>query len=143
MKFSSAAVTLAANYNLNLSEVDQFLFGVVYTIVNEDNLPEMKKCMESGEGIEAEVVKAVSEMESGKMEDIIKGAEDIIKVIQELPGVFAECKDVQGDLTKLSDWGQNILDNPEALVSNVLKHYKEIMADVTQMNSDLSAAKYE
>ena len=62
-------------------------------------------------------------------------------VVDEIPQDLADCKDIQGDISKVTDWikTRNLL----AIPGNVLKHYTKTVREVTQIQDAWANGNFE
>merc|ERR1719326_2695581 len=119
---AGAAVTFTVNENSAV----EFIEGLVEGIIDGDHLDEIHKCIQDGEGVADQVVKIIEEFSKGDEEDIIKGIEDTMALVKDLPNEVAECKEINGDVTKVVNKVQSIIDNPDQIEENILKNVIKI-----------------
>mmetsp|Transcript_36051 Transcript_36051/g.55362 ORF Transcript_36051/g.55362 Transcript_36051/m.55362 type:complete len:181 (-) Transcript_36051:59-601(-) len=136
---------LTAEVTFSVDDAAKFIGGLIYGLVQDDDLAEIQKCLTHGSDLEMEIMTAVSDFEKKDLQDIIAGIEEVGKIIQELPTDLQDCKDIQGDLTRIEAWAQ-IFKNPKQLVAtmtaNFVKNHKEIIANATAVASDWAAEDY-
>ena len=147
MLFRSVAATAASSsqlYSFDANAVQEFVAGVVDGLINKDDLPEIQKCMTNTKTVSTEVMAIANEIAKGDMADVIKGVTDAIKLIQELPADLKDCQNLQGDLTKIENWGKQFItpSGLEKVVQNVMSNWSTIQTDIGTINTDLSGAKY-
>ena len=66
MRFvQQAAAILATNYSMSLEGTEEFVAGLLYGMVQKDDLPEIQKCLTNAESLEAEITNAVSDLSKG------------------------------------------------------------------------------
>merc|ERR1719230_1178780 len=124
----------------DIQGVEEYLAGVIYGLIEKDDLPEMQKCLKNTETVAVEVKKIVNEMAKGDMQDIIQGVQDAMKLVQELPEDLTDCKDIQGDVTKIENWGKQFI-TPSGLthvVENIMANWSTIQGDIGTINTDMS-----
>merc|ERR1719231_1997279 len=106
---AGTAATSNQLYSMDITAVEEYLAGVIYGMIEKDDLPEMQKCLKNTETVAAEVKAIVNEVAKGDLADVIKGVQDAVKLIQELPTDLSDCKDIQGDVQKIKTWGDELL----------------------------------
>ena len=82
----------------------------------------------------------------GAIATILAGVEVVGTLLTELPTDLAECKDMQGDLTRISSWFTGLIKDPLALVqlvtTNIIKNFPKVTADITGISTDITKADY-
>ena len=146
MRFvQQAAAILATKYSMSLEGTEEFVAGLLYGMVQKDDLPQIQNCLTNAESLEVEITNAVSDISKGDFQDVLKAVQEIGQIIKELPTDLDECKDIQDDITKVEAWAA-VFANPvklaETLTKNLLANWKKVSADVTTVESDWNAAKY-
>ena len=130
---------------MSVVNVEEFLGGVIEGLINKDDLPELQKCLKNTTTVQVEVNQIVEELSKGDLTDVIKGIQDAITLIQELPTDLVDCKDIQGDVTKIQKWAEQVI-SPSGLtkiVENVMANWTAIQTDIGTINSDVQQSKYE
>lgn len=143
---SAAALTTQEKVDsMDITAVEKYLSGIIYGMIEKDDLPEMQKCLKNTEVVATEVKAIISEVSKGDMADIVKGVQDAIKLVQELPTDLSDCKNIQGDVTKITNWGKQFI-TPSGLthiVENVMANWSNIQTDIGTINTDIQGSKYE
>ena len=143
--FSTIALLMGSEYAMTIGDVEQFIAGLIFGLVQDDDLAEIQKCLKDGSGLGDEITEAIQDFEQKSMEGVIEGIEEIGKIIQELPADLGDCKNMQGDIDRIEAWAQ-IFKDPKQLAmtvaKNVMKNYKEIMADGTKTYSDWESSQF-
>ena len=132
-------------YHLGVVDVEQFVAGVINGLIQKDDLPEIQKCLANTETVTAEVNKIVNEMSVGSLTAIIQGIKDAAALIQELPTDLKDCENIQDDVTKITNWGSQVI-SPTGLAKifeNVMANWANIQSDIGNINSDLQNSQYE
>ena len=91
-------------YHMTVVNAEQFVAGVIEGLIQKDDLPELQKCLSNTETVQTEVTKIVNELSKGDLTDVIQGVKDAIALISELPEDLVDCKDIQDDVTKITNW---------------------------------------
>ena len=144
--YATALAPILANYyNMDLAGVEQFVAGVIYGLIQKDDLPEIQKCLKNGETLEVEITNAISDFSKGDLQDMIKAVQELGQIVQELPRDLDDCKSIQGDIEKIENWAK-IFTNPVALVmtltKNLLANWKDVQADVSKVTTDWNNEDY-
>ena len=147
MKFASVLVGLVSyEYQITVEGVEEFVGGLMYGLLQKDDLPEIKKCLQNEQTLETEIETAIADIEKKDFKDILAGIQEIGQIVQELPGDLSDCKNIQGDVDKIEAWAK-IFTEPSKLLpvlsKNVLANWKTITADVSKTDTDWKAADYK
>ena len=129
---------------MGLVDVEQFVGGVIYGLIEKNDIPQIQQCLKNTEDVKVEVNKIVNEMATGTFEAIMAGIKDLAALIQELPTDLKDCENIQDDMNKISNWGQKFI-TPTGLaklVENVMANWSTIQKDIGDINADISNSKY-
>ena len=58
---------------IDVKGVEEFVGGLMFGLINKDDLPEIQKCLSNAEGLETEITEAVQDFEKKDIGDVIKG----------------------------------------------------------------------
>merc|ERR1711907_738753 len=146
MRFVQAAASiLATNYTMNIEGTEEFVAGLLYGMIKKDDLPQIQKCLDNAESLEAEITNAVSDISKGDFQDVLKAVQEIGQIVKELPDDLDECKDIDDDVKKVEAWAA-IFKNPvkltETLTKNLLANWKKVSADITTTETDWNNKKF-
>ena len=146
MKFVQAtAAIIGTYYQMNIEGAEEFVAGVMYGLIQKDDLPEIQKCLANAEILEVEITGALSDFSKGDISDMIKAVQEFGVIIGQLPEDLNECKNIQDDITKIETWAK-IFANPVALVEtmtkNLLANWKIVSADISKVTADYNNAEY-
>ena len=146
MKFVQAvAPIIATYYKMDLEGAEEFVAGMIYGLIQKDDLPEIQKCLKNGETLEVEITNAISDFSKGDIQDMIKAVQEFGQIVEELPKDLDECKAIDGDIQKIENWAK-IFTNPVALVStltkNLLANWKDVQADIAKATADYNNSDY-
>ena len=146
MKFSSVIALVSTHYGSNIASVEEFVGGLMYGLLQKDDLPEIKLCLQNEQQLETEINTAIADFAKKDFKDILLGVEEIGKVVKELPTDLADCKNIQGDVDKITAWAK-IFTEPKKLLpvlsQNILANWKTISTDVVKTDTDFKAADYK
>lgn len=145
---SAAAYNAVVEQNIesmSLTAVEEFVGGAVYELIEKDDLPEIKKCLANTEVVTAEVKEILEEASKGDFQDVVKAVQGMIKLVQELPADLQDCQNIQGDVTKITNWVESFITPAglENVVKNVMSHWSEIQADVGKINTDIAQSQFK
>ena len=105
MRFVQAAASIIATYyQMDIQGAEEFIGGIIYGLIQKDDLPEIKTCLDNAENLEVEITNALSDFSKGDLQDMIKAVQEFGQIIQELPTDLENCKDIQGDIQKIETW---------------------------------------
>ena len=146
MKFVQAVAPIIASwYSMDIEGAEQFVAGMIYGLIQKDDLPEIEKCLKNGETLEMEITNAISDFSKGDIQDMIKAVQELGQIVKELPQDLDDCKSMDDDIKKIENWAK-IFENPVTLVStltkNLLANWKDVSADISKVTADYNAAKY-
>ena len=142
-KVLAAAAALISNYAaFTPADVEQFLGGFVFGLIQKDDLTQIEKCLNDASGLETEIEQAFGDFAKGDITDIIAGITLVGKILQELPTDLGDCQGMQGDIDRIEKWAA-IFSDPSALVkvvtTNVIKNFSAISKEITQTMSDVGS----
>lgn len=129
----------------DVSAAVQVVAGLMDGIIKVDDLNELEQCIQNAETLQAEIAVIVGKLQAGGFENYLEAAKAIGNLINQLPADMNQCKNIQGDLTKLEAFGK-LFENPTELVrtlaTNLFAHYSEIMGDVHTALNDWNSEQY-
>ena len=141
----AVAAYMATTYKMNIEGAEEMAAGLIEGLIGKDDLPELQKCLKNAESVEVELTNIIADLEKADLGDIIKAAQEIGQVIKELPADLQDCESIQGDVTKIENWGKQFA-NPvklaETLTKNLLANWKPVQADIAALTTDYDGAKY-
>merc|ERR1712046_438265 len=130
---------------MDIEGAEEMVAGLIQGLIQKDDLPDLQKCMKNAESLEVELTGVIADLEKGDLQDIIKAAQEVGQIIKEVPVDLADCKDIQGDLTKIENWGKQLA-NPvtlaESLTKNIIANWGPVQADIGALTKDYSASQY-
>ena len=139
---AAAAAYFVQKYTANLDNVELYLGGLIYGLIQEDDLQEIQKCLKDGTTLEKEFADAIYKYEKG---DIVDAILEFKGVLEDIPKEFAECKEMQGDITRIEKWGE-IFEDPQHLIQtltfNVAKNLFAITADIKTLKNDIDTGDF-
>ena len=144
---SSLAVLMVSEYYaISIQQAEEFVAGVLYGLIQKDDLEYIQSCLADADQVEKEVNEAITDFEKGDVSSIIAGIGVIGTLLSELPEDLKDCQDMQGDLTRISNWINGLIADPVALAEqiavNVIKNFTKITGDVNAVTSDITKADY-
>ena len=147
MKAPVAALALLAGYDkyMDASQIQEFIAGLVFGLVQKDDLKLIETCLKDGDTLTKEVTIALQDFAKKDLQDILAGVSEIGVVLQQLPQDLGDCTGMQPDIQRIENWAQ-IFKDPKLLIqtvtSNIIKNYKEITTDIASTYSDIQAQNF-
>ena len=77
--------------------------GIAYGFVNDNQLPEIKKCFTASKAVYPHLQNAVKDVIAGHTKDAIT---ELKALAAAMPGVIDTCKQIQDDEAALVKWGE-------------------------------------
>ena len=138
------AATAAYHTTIDLAGVEQFLAGLIDHLVMKQDLPELQKCLKDGDVVGKEVNEIVNDLMKGDIADVVKGVEEALKLVKELPVDLQDCKSIQGDVTKITSWISQFAtpSGIEHIFTNVMANWSGIQKDIGTIVSDVQTDKF-
>ena len=119
MKFLETLVSIVAtNYQMDAANLEEFLGGMLFGLINKDDLPEIQKCLNNTTSLEAEFTIVISDLGKGDLQSIIKGIQELGQIMKELPNDLKDCKIIEDDVTKVLNWAK-IFEHPAELLASL------------------------
>ena len=146
-KVIGAATAIAMQqYDMTPQDVGQFLGGLVWGLIQKDDLSKIQTCLNDCQDIQKDVTEAVNDFKKGDLQDIIAGIQLIGKVaLTELPHDLQDCKGMESDVQRIESWATQFL-HPGTMIpkiiQNVITHFQQIMGDVSKVDSDFTAHNF-
>ena len=144
---STLAVALVSDYMaINIQQAEEFIGGILFGLIQKDDLKAIEQCLTDGDQVEKEVNEAIQDFMKGDVASILAGVEVIGTLLTELPEDLKDCQDVQGDLTRITNWLSDLVADPvklaQLLATNVIKNFSKITADINDTSADIAKADY-
>ena len=141
-----AAVAFTKYAAFNVDDVEHFLAGLIEGLIQKDDFTKIQGCLKDAQKVDEEMTEAIADFSKGDVQDIIKGVQVIGQLLTELPQDLGDCKDMQGDIDRIEKWAA-IFKDPSALINtliaNVVKNFQGILADATDIPTEISADNYD
>ena len=129
-----------------VTQIEEFLGGLVYGLIQKDDLKEIESCMTDADQVEKEVMEALNDIMKGDIEDILAGVEVIGTLLTELPADFKDCQATQADFQRISNWLQAIVADPltfaKTVTVNLVKNFPKITDDISATSADIGKNDY-
>ena len=61
----AAATIIATKYEIDADGIEKFVSGMIFGLIQKDDLPEIQKCLANAESLEQEVTNAISDLSKG------------------------------------------------------------------------------
>merc|ERR1711937_232771 len=127
---------------IELEDAAKFAKGFVDEFSTLNGLHALKDCVSSFDTVEDQLQEIVNDFKSLNPVKMIDGAKDLVHLLTDLPGDLKTCEAIQGDVTKITSWGENVVTHPTQVISNVMSNIGDIMTEVPKVMSDSSAGNY-
>ena len=141
-----ALMTVSEYYAISIQQAEEFIGGILFGLIQKDDLKAIETCLTDGDQVEKEVNEAIQDFMKGDVASILAGVEVIGTLLTELPEDLKDCQDVQGDLTRISNWISGLVADPvelaKLLATNVIKNFSKITADINDTSADIAKADY-
>ena len=134
------AAGMAVTYKIDLVAVEELVAGIVEGFIKKDDLMEIEQCLENGDRLEAKVEQIIEDLPTLNISKIIDAIKVMADIVEELPQDLEDCKNISGDLHKITDWAQSI--DFSKIPGNTLQHLTEIAADVQKQVADWQTGNY-
>ena len=101
---SHLAVMMASQYAIDIQQAEEFLGGIIYGLIQKDDLKNIETCLKDADTVEQEINEAVTDFMKGDLNDILAGITVLGKLIQELPQDLGDCEAMQSDVARIEKW---------------------------------------
>ena len=139
-------LAVAAISALNFQEVEEFLSGLIFGLTQEDDLPEIQKCLTDGTTLEHEMSELVNDLTYKDIKHIVDAVEVTMKILKESESDLKDCEGMQDDVAKIHQL-LSVFDNrvllEETIYMNCLRNHEAIFKDVGKSMADVGAANYK
>ena len=143
---STIAAFTASQYAIEVNQVEELLGGMIYGLIQKDDLHYIETCMDDTDKVVKEVNEAITDIMKEDVTDIINGVKVLATLAGELPDDFKNCEDMQKDADKLAAWVEGLVKDPAALATlvatNVIKNFSKILDDINKTSSDMASNDY-
>ena len=128
------------------TDVIGFVDGLVFGLIQKEDLPEIQTCLQHAPEIADQLTQAISDLEKKDFADIIKAIGEFGAIIQELPQDLSDCEAMQGDIKRIENWAQ-IFTHPTELIAtltkNVISNWGGITTDINKVTTDFSSSDFK
>ena len=132
---------MALTFGIDLHQTEEFIAGILYGFVQHDDLTEIEQCLQNGERLESEIEAIVTDLSTLNLSNIVDAIKKATALVEEIPTDLAQCKDLQGDLDKITTWAKSI--SLKKIPGNVLKHLSAITKDIQTIENDWQVEDFE
>ena len=141
-----ALAAVSEYYAISIAQAEEFIAGMLYGLIQKDDLKYIQTCLTDADSVEKEVNEAITDFMKGDISSILAGVEVVGTLLTELPTDLADCQDMQGDLTRISSWFSGLIADPVELVktvtTNIIKNFSKVTADVNGISTDITKADF-
>ena len=127
---------------IELESAAQFAEGFINEFSDKNGLHALKDCVSSFHSVEGELKTIVDDFKTLNPVKMFDGAKLLMSLLTDLPGDLKACETIQGDVTKITAWGQNVINHPTAIMANVMTNMGDIMSEIPKVNTELSNGNY-
>lgn len=107
---STIALSMVSEYYaISIQQAEEFVGGIIYGLIQKDDLKRIETCLTDADQVEKEVNEAIQDFMKGDVASILSGIEVIGTLLTELPEDLKDCQDVQGDITRISNWIEGLI----------------------------------
>ena len=103
---AATVAIIATNYDMHTEGTQDFVGGFMKALIDKDDLSVVRTCLKDPEGLEQEITEALSEIQKGTMSSVLKGVQELSKMVKELPTDLEDCEELKPDVEALSKWGE-------------------------------------
>ena len=125
-----------------LDAIPEFTAGLIYGLTGDNNLDEIKMCMDVSQPI---IDQAVSALDDFKHLHPIAGLKHVGAIFWDLPDAFSSCTGMDDDIHAIEAWA-DIFHHPVRLAEEVSKnwlvHGTQIKQDIAENRSDWADHKW-
>ena len=134
-----AAATVA---KLNNDDVVQFVTGLLDGLVQDNKFVNIAPCLKDAEGLQVDLMEAITDFKKKDITDIIKGVSVVGKMIGTVDTDLVDCKGASPDIKRIEVWAA-IFKDPVALFkkafSNTIMNISKIHTDIGDIETDASS----
>merc|ERR1719230_2296275 len=127
---------------IELEDAAKFAKGFVDEFSTLNGLHALKDCVASFDTVEDQLQEILDDFKSLNPVKMIDGAKDLVSLLTDLPGDLKACETIQGDVTKITAWGKNVVSHPSQVVTNVMANIGDIMKEVPKAVHEETAGNY-
>ena len=127
-----ALLTVSEYYAISIQQAEEFLGGLLFGLIQKDDLKAIETCLTDGDQVEKEVNEAIQDFMKGDVASILAGVEVIGTLLTELPEDLKDCQDIQGDLTRISNWVKSLEANPTQFLTTVAQNVVHNFGSITR-----------
>ena len=103
------------------TDVEQFVAGVIYGLIQKNDFADIKTCLANAETIGKEAEEAIVDFSKLSEQGIIDGAEVVFHIVEELPQDLKNCKNMAVDMERIARWTARFA-SPTVLILTITKN---------------------
>lgn len=119
-----------------------YISGLIYGMVEQNNLAEIETCAIDSASIIPLVESALVDLEKGLISEAVSKLGEVITL---LPTILKDCKSTQDDIKAIEAWA-SVFGSKAQLVAQVTKNYllhkKAVKADIAEVKSEWAADRF-
>ena len=128
---TGAAAAVVATFNI--TEVEDFVNGLLTGLVQDDSLDKVKACLTDAKSVETDMTAAIADFKKGDIADMIAGVAKVGHLLSTVDADISDCKGMKDDAARIKAWSA-IFSNPSQLAQTVLAN---AMANMTGLKADI------
>merc|ERR1712071_585167 len=127
---------------LNNDDVVQFVAGLLDGLVQDNKFVNIAPCLKDAEGLQVDLMEAITDFKKKDITDIIKGVSVVGKMIGTVDTDLVDCKGASPDIKRIEVWAA-IFKDPVALFkkafSNTIMNISKIHTDIGDIETDATS----
>merc|ERR1712166_908262 len=141
LKMFTHVATAAVLAAVSVPELEQFLGGLFFGLLQDDHLDKIKLCLTDAKSVETEMLEAVADIQKKDLMDMIKATKIIGTIVTQVHGDITDCKGMDADAKRIEKWAA-IFKNPTELAQRVfangMSNRGGLMNDIAEVKTDVS-----
>ena len=129
------AAATVAKININNDDVVHFVTGLLDGLVQDNKFTDIAPCLKDAEGLQVELMEAITDFKKKDITDIIKGVSVVGKMIATVDVDLVDCKGASPDVKRIEVWAK-IFKDPVALFK---KAFGNTIMNITKIHNDIGA----
>ena len=103
-------------------QIKEFLAGMMFGFIKKDEFINIDNCLTDVKEIEHHLKEALNDFKAGGVENMLNGAIEMNKVIENFTNDVEDCKAIKDDIHRIKVWSQ-IFDNKKDLAKLIAKNF--------------------
>lgn len=115
----------------------QVVEGLLYGLVQDENLKNIENCITDAANLEAMVKLAIGDFEAGGLSNYVNAIKEIGLILQAVPSDISDCKNVTQDITAIEAFAKAL--TPMTILDNAVANFQGIITDVSKIENDINS----